>query len=118
MLALLGVGELDTNVNLPNVGQIAGLPLGAVVESNAQFRKGSLSPVVPKPLPAGLLTLMRRIVGVQQLTLQAAIDKDADLAFQALLNDSLCRIPVDQAWIMFNELLRANKDMLPGWKLP
>ena len=123
MLALLGVRTLDTNVNLPNAGQIADLPLGAIVETNAQFRKDSLSPVVPKPLPAGLLTLMRRTVGVQQLTLQAAIDKDVDLAFQAVLNDPLCRIPVDRAWAMFTELLSANadplgpKEMLPGRKL-
>jgi alpha-galactosidase/6-phospho-beta-glucosidase family protein len=73
--------------------------------------------VVPRPLPAGLLTLMRRVVDVQQITLQAAIDRDVDLAFQAVLNDALCHIPVDKAWAMFNELLSANADMLPGWKL-
>jgi alpha-galactosidase/6-phospho-beta-glucosidase family protein len=117
MLALLGVKTLDTNVNLPNVGQIADLPLGSVVETNAQFRKDSLSPIVPKPLPTGLLTLMRRTVGVQQVTLQAAIDRDVNLAFQAVLNDPLCRIPVDRAWTMFSELLQANQEMLPGWKL-
>ena len=117
ILALLGVEPLDTNVNLPNVGQIPGLPLGAVVETNAQFRKDSLSPVVPRPLPAALLNLVRRVVDVQRLTLQAAIEKDVDLAFQALLCDPLCRIPVDRAWAMFNELLQANRDMLPGWKL-
>ncbi len=116
MLALLGIQPLDTNVNLPNVGQIPDLPRGAVVETNAQFRKDSLSPVVPAPLPAGVLSLVRRVVDVQQMTLQAAIAVDVDLAFQAVLNDPLCRIPVDQAWAMFNELLEANKAMLPGWK--
>jgi len=117
LLALLGVRTLDTNVNLPNAGQIADLPRGAIVETNAQFRKDSLSPVVPRPLPAGLLTVMRRVVDVQRMTLQAAIDRDVDLAFQAVLNDALCRIPVDQAWAMFNELLSANADMLPGWQV-
>ena len=106
---------LDTNVNLPNRGQIPELPLGAIVETNAQFRKDSLAPVVPKPLPAGALSLVRRVVDVQQMTLQAAIDHDVDLAFQALLHDPLCRISVDRAWQMFNELLEANRAMLPGW---
>jgi alpha-galactosidase len=117
MLALLGIEPLDTNVNLPNVGQIPGLPLGAVVETNAQFRRDSLSPVVPTPLPAGALGLVRRAVDVQQITLQAAMERDVDLAFQAVLHDPLCRIPVDRAWAMWNELLEANKAMLPGWKL-
>jgi alpha-galactosidase/6-phospho-beta-glucosidase family protein len=117
MLALLGIEPLDTNVNLPNVGQISGLPLGAVVETNAQFRKGSLAPVIPRPLPAAVLSLVRRVVDVQQMTLEAAIARDRDLAFQALLNDPLCRIPVDVAWVMFCELLETNKAMLPGWKL-
>lgn len=117
MLALLGVAPLDTNVNLPNRGQIPDLPLGAVVETNAQFRHDSLIPVVPKRLPDGLLALVRRVVDVQQLTLEAALAKDKDLAFQALLNDPLCRIPTDRAWAMFNELLAANQAMLPGWDI-
>jgi alpha-galactosidase len=117
MLALLGVHSLDTNVNLPNVGQLPDLPLGAVVETNAQFRKGSLSPVVPKPLPAGANNLVRRAIQVQQMTLEAAMAKDVDLAFQALLLDPLCRIPVDRAWAMFKELLEANREMLPGWSI-
>jgi alpha-galactosidase len=118
MMALLGIEPLDTNVNLPNRGQLPGLPLGAVVETNAQFRKDSLSPVVPKPLPSGVLNLVRHVVEVQRLTLQAAIEKDVGLAFQALLNDPLCRIPVDRAWEMFVELLQANREMLPGWDIP
>jgi alpha-galactosidase len=117
IMALLGIEPLDTNVNLPNRGQVPGLPLGAIVETNAQFRKDSLSPVVPQPLPKGVLNLVRRAVEVQRMTLQAAIEKDANLAFQALLSDPLCRIPVDRAWDMFQELLHANRGMLPGWNL-
>jgi alpha-galactosidase/6-phospho-beta-glucosidase family protein len=115
MLALLGAAPLDTNVNLPNRGQISSLPLGAVVETNAQFRQDSLSPVVPKPMPDGLLALVRRAVQEQQLTLEAALRKDKHLAFQALLLDPLCHIPVDKAWSMLGEMLEANKELLPGW---
>lgn len=117
IMALLGIAPLDTNVNLPNRGQIPGLPLGAVVETNAQFRRDSLTPVIPTPLPPALLGLVRRVVEGQQLTLQAAIERNLDLSFQALLNDPLCTIPVDRAWEMWNELLRANAAMLPGWDL-
>lgn len=37
IMALLGIKNLDTNVNLSNQGQIPDLPFGAVVETNAQF---------------------------------------------------------------------------------
>jgi len=117
MMALLGLQPLDTNVNLPNRGQIPGLPLGAIVETNAQFRKDSLAPVIPAPLPEPVLNLVRHVVEVQRLTLQAAMTKDVDVAFQALLLDPLCRIPVDRAWEMFQEMLQANAEMLPGWDL-
>ena len=36
---------------------------------------------------------------------------------QALLNDPLCRIPPDRARAMFDELLEANKAMLPDWHI-
>ena len=35
--AILGLHEFVTNVNLPNMGQIPNLPMGAVVETNAYF---------------------------------------------------------------------------------
>jgi len=117
MLALLGVAPLDTNVNLPNMGQIPELPIGTVIETNAQFRHDSLTPLVSAPLPEGLLTLVRRIVDVQALTLEAALERDPDLAFQALLADPLNRIAPDRAREMFEELLRANHAMLPDWAL-
>ncbi len=116
MLALLGAEPLDTNVNIPNVGQMPDVPLGAVVETNAQFRKDSLSPIVPKPLPTGAQALVRRVVDVQQMTLNASLAKDKEMAFQALLNDPLVTIPVDRAWEMFNEMFEANRELLEGWQ--
>ncbi len=117
MLALLGVEPLDTNVNLPNWGQMPDLPLGAIVETNAQFRQDSLTPVIPTPLPQGALNLVRHIVDVQELTLEAAVLKDRDMAFQAMLLDPLCGIPTDRARAMFDELLKANQALLPEWDI-
>lgn len=117
MVALLGGAGLDTNVNLPNRGQASDLPLGAVVETYAQFRRDEIRPVVARPLPAAVNGLVRRVMDVQQLTLTAAIERDKDLAFQALLADPLCTINIDAAWAMFNEMLAANRAMLPGWDI-
>lgn len=116
--ALLGLARLDTNVNLPNRGQMSDAPLGAVVETYAQLRRDRATPVVARPLPAGARALVRRVIDVQALTLQAALTRDVDLAFQALLADPLVRLPVDDAWKMFIAMLRHTRSCLPGWRIP
>jgi len=114
----VGHEPIDTNVNLPNVGQIPDLPLGHVVETNAQFRSGRVTPLVASPLPAGALALVKRAADVQALTLDAALQRDLDLAFQALLADPLVRLSTDEAARMFAEMLAHARPMLSDWKIP
>ncbi len=116
MLALLGRRTLDTNVNIPNMGQMSDAPLGAIVETYAQFRRDSIRPVTAKPLPAGVSEAVRRVISVQEMTLKAAMDGDKALAFEAMLNDPLVRIPTDKAWKMFNEMLQYTAEYLPAMK--
>lgn len=117
MKAILGMGDLHTNVNLPNIGQIDGLPLDAVVETNAFFTRNSVRPELAGGLPAGVHVHVERACLNQETICEAALTKDKDLAFQAILNDPLTQLPVDQAWKMFNEMLKATKPMLKGWKI-
>jgi alpha-galactosidase len=117
MLGLLGLGDLDTNVNLPNRGQAPDLPLGQVVETNAQFRRDRVTPVVSNILPKPVSSLVRRVMDVQSMVLEAGLNRDKTLAFESLLADPLCTISVDDAWAMFNEMLVANQTMLPGWEI-
>lgn len=114
--ALLGLRQLTTNVNLPNVGQLPGFAPGAIVETNAEFRHNSLRPVVAGPLPEGAAGLVRRALAEQSLTLSAALNRDFDQAFQALLSHPLVHLPTDRAWAMFTEMVDATREMLPGWK--
>jgi alpha-galactosidase len=116
--ALLGLEPLDTNVNLPNRGQMIDAPLGAVVETYAQLRRDQATPVVANLLPPGAQVLVCRIIDVQTLTLQAALARDVDLAFQALLADPLVSISTDAAWRMFVAMLRHLRPCLPGWRIP
>jgi len=55
---------------------------------------------------------------VQALTLRAALARDVDLAFQALLADPLVGITTDDAWRMFTAMLRHLRPCLPGWRIP
>jgi alpha-galactosidase/6-phospho-beta-glucosidase family protein len=45
------------------------------------------------------------------------LNRDKELAFNALLADPLCHLSVDDARAMFDEMLDANKTMLPGWNV-
>ncbi len=118
MAALLGLGELRTNVNLPNRGQHGGLPGGAIVETNAVFSRDSVTPEVAGRLPAGAEALVARTVANQELIVDAALDCDKETAFQAFLNDPLNSLTTDAAWRMFNEMLEATREALPdAWGL-
>ncbi|MFH1761992.1 MAG: alpha-glucosidase/alpha-galactosidase, partial [bacterium] len=115
--ALLGMGDLVTNVNLENQGQVLNLPSGAVVETNALFQEDRVTPVPVGSFPKGVLNLVNRHVINQEIILQAGLDCDKELGFQAVFNDPLVHLPIDKAWEMYNKMLKATKKYLPGWKI-
>jgi galacturan 1,4-alpha-galacturonidase len=113
--ALLGLGALRSNVNVPNRGQAPGLPRGSVVETYAVLDQDSLEPIPSPRLPDALEGHVERACAIQQLTLSAGLRRDPETAFQALLSDPLVRIPTDGARVMFSEMLRYVQEFLPGW---
>ena len=115
--ALVGLGDVITNVNVENQGQIANLPQRAVVETNARFSRDEVKPLVAGALPAGLQSLIAHHVSNQEMIVEAALARDKELAFQAVFNDPTNPLPVDRAWEMFNLMLQASRGFLPGWKI-
>ena len=87
MKALVGMGRTVSNVNIPNIGQISNLPLGAVVETNAVFSRNSIKPLMAGALPDALRQLMLPHVENHRLILQASLTCDRDLVVKAFLND-------------------------------
>ena len=112
--ALLGLGDLVTNVNMENSGQIANAPLRAVVETNAHFSRGTIRPLSAGLLPPGLAPLINQHIANQELTIEAALTGKMDLAFQAFFNDPTNHLPIDVAWELFNRMLEANRNHLPS----
>jgi alpha-galactosidase len=89
--ALLGLGNLVTNVNLPNQGQMPGFPLGAVVETNAFFSRDSVQPVITQGVPNPLRNLIIQHIENQEGIIAAALERDLEKAFQVFLNDPQVR---------------------------
>lgn len=115
--ALVGLGDIVTNVNLPNKGQIGNLPLGSIVETNALFSHNSIRPLQAGNLPDDVQSLVYRHVINQETTLKGALKKDKEIVFKAFANDPLVNLSIQDAWALFNEMLFNTKSYLPGWEI-
>ncbi len=113
MKALLGLGDMLTNVNLPNRGQVPNLPLGAVVETNALIGRNGITPV-PAELPGGPLGLVMPHAVNQKNVLKAVMEGNKELAFQAFLNEPLLHgVSPWNARELFDEMLKNTSEYLP-----
>jgi alpha-galactosidase len=109
MRAITGGEPLKTNVNLPNRGQMRNIPLGAVVETNAVFSVDRVEPVASGALPDNVNVLVLRHVLNQESLIKAVFTEDKDLAFQAFINDPLVTVSMDDAWKLFNTMLKKTR---------
>lgn len=115
--ALLGLGDVITNVNLPNRGQMLEMPSNAVVETNALFTRDRVQPLLAGALPPDVQQLAIRHVWNQETILKAALTKDQELAFRAFVNDPLVTLDLQSARKLFDQMLSNIESYLPGWKL-
>ena len=113
--AILGLGDLVSNVNVPNRGQIPNLPIGAVVETNALFGLNRIEPVYAGPVPQNILPLIARHVYNQENTLRSALNCDRGLAFTTFMNDPMmASVTLEDGKALFNDMLENQRKYLPA----
>ncbi len=117
MRAILGLCELVTNVNIPNMGQIPNLPIGAVVETNAIFRTDSVTPVMAGAIPQPIYPLIARVCGEQEEVNDAIAKRDVKRIFSAFANDPLVTCSYDDAKKLFREMTENTKEYLTSYDL-
>lgn len=101
-------------LNIPNEGQVADLPLGAVVESMCIVDGGGVRGSDAVSLPASMAEALRRVSASQELTVDAAVTGDRSTAFAAMLLDPLAsRADYDEVAAMTEEMLAATAVWLP-----
>ncbi len=115
--ALLGLHELVTNVNIPNIGQIPNLPIGAVVETNAVFRSNSLTPVFAGNIPSEIYPLVSRVCAEQEAVSDAIANRDLEKIFIAFANDPLVTCGIENARKLFDEMVDNTKEYLGSYNL-
>ena len=101
-------------VNIPNAGQCPDLPLGSVVESMCVVDGNGVRGRDHATVPPVVAELLRRHVATQELTVEAAVDGDRDLAVQAFTIDPLAgRGELRDVETMADELLVGTARWLP-----
>ncbi len=116
IMALVGLGDLVTNINYENQGQVTNLPPKAVVETNAHISRDRVHPLTAGALPEGLAPLVAQHSTNQELIIEAALSQNKELAFQAVYLDPASHLTIDGAWKMYNQMLEASRSCLPGWE--
>lgn len=91
-------------VNMPNRGQIANLPRDAVVETWADIRGDTITPLPAGDVPVALKGMLESIVAEEELAVEAALTGDRRLVVQAMFVSPLLHRK-DAAEALANELL-------------
>ena len=117
MRAILGLSDLVTNVNMPNIGQIPNLPLGAVVETNAIFRSDDVTPVFAGNIPKEIYPLVSRVCAQQEALNSAITERNIDKIFSVFVNEPLVTCSLDEAKELFKEMITNTKKYLTAYDL-
>ena len=98
--------------NLPNVGQIPNLPVGAAVETPVVVSGAGVQPVLMEALPRSVAELCRREITAVQLGVDAAVYGDRQTALECLLLDPVIS-DMAQARQILEAYLEAYRSHLP-----
>ncbi len=106
------------NGNVKNNGLITNLPESCCVEVPCLVDKNGIHPCYVGRLPPQCAALNRTNINVQELGVLAAVEKDKNLVFQAILVDPLTSavLTIDEIRNMVDEMFEAEANYLKGFK--
>lgn len=117
LIALSGLGDIVSNVNIPNLGQAPGLPYGTAVETNARFSEGKIEPICAGEIQNDFLR-NREILHAenQRDYVKAFFENDKEGLLKVFMRDpSVARLTQDKQRALFQEMIECNKDVLADW---
>ena len=110
--AVSGELEFYNSVNMPNIGQASNLPMGSVLESTALFNGSGIHPLSFGELAPGITAILQRIIGVQELTVDAALTGDRQMILQALIAGLTVKTKPEAEKIL-DVIIKTHKDYMP-----
>lgn len=100
-------------VNVRNDGLIANLPPWAIVEVPGQISGFGVRGISVGELPEGIAGILRQRIDQQELTVDAALAGDRQLAVQSLLADPLmANVSIEATEAMLDEVMDAHRSRI------
>lgn len=100
--------------NLPNAGQLPGLPDGAVVELPATVSPDGLAlHQSPSPLPLFFETWIRQHLAIHELSVRAVLEESRQAAIEAIAADPAFRDCDCGPGQLLDEMIEANRGLVP-----
>ncbi len=105
-------------VNVPNKRAIENLPEDSIVEVSSVVGGYGIQPIQVGKLPSSLAATLSNHVTVQELTAEAALTGDRDVAYRAFLQDPQVSssLTPEQTKRMLDEMLDAQAKYLPDFQ--
>ena len=116
--AILGMGDIISNVNLPNLGQMNQLPIGSIVETNCKFSKDKVEPIKSNDLPLGALNLVYQASNNIDNLYLGIKNRDLNIIFSAFMNQALCaNLSIEDGKKLFKEMMANTKEYLNDYNI-
>lgn len=114
IVALMSGAPHVSNANMPNRGQMEGLPEGTIVETNVLFCGLGLKPVLAGRLPAALEAIVCDHAARQNGLRRAMLSEERDALFPLFADDPALRdLPANDRHALFTDMLAATARWLP-----
>lgn len=103
--------------NVINNGLIPNLPAEACVEVACLVNKNGIQPCAQKPLPLQLAAMNSAMIGVQLLTIEAAVTQKKETIYQAAMLDphTSSELSIDEIIHLCDDLIEAHGSYLPKY---
>lgn len=103
--------------NVINNGLIPNLPAEACVEVACLVNKNGIQPCAQKPLPLQLAAMNSAMIGVQLLTIEAAVTQKKETIYQAAMLDphTSSELSIDEIIRLCDDLIEAHGSYLPKY---
>lgn len=113
------VTDIPYNIggNVINNGLIPNLPAEACVEVACLVNKNGIQPCAQKPLPLQLAAMNSAMIGVQLLTIEAAVTQKKETIYQAAMLDphTSSELSIDEIIRLCDDLIEAHGSYLPKY---
>jgi len=119
LIALMGLGDLVSNVNTLNRGQAKDMPMGTAVETNAKFTKDHIEPLNCGTIKDKFMHDRAFLHATNQKEFVEAYNRQDKEGLRKIFkrDPQVSRLAKENQDKLFDELIELNKDCLEPWLL-